>query len=142
LQRHRIARAAKLLLVCGVVGIACVPGERPPKAPIRGTLALGPDGKRAAPEESFRVVFAAPQGAVQPVAELSIVFSKPVHALDVAGAPVPPIVIAPPIAGKWLWVGGRALRFVPETTRLPGASSYSVEVPRIASDSKPRDRRS
>jgi uncharacterized protein YfaS (alpha-2-macroglobulin family) len=129
LKRERIVRVLRVLLVSGV-GVACAPGERPPSAPLRGTLALG--GERAGKKDdgAFRVVFAAPHGEATSVAEMSIVFSRPLHALEVADvAKVPAITITPPIAGRWLWVGARGLRFVPETARLPSAHRFAVEVP-------------
>jgi uncharacterized protein YfaS (alpha-2-macroglobulin family) len=74
------------------------------------------------------VVFAGPREDAPAAAEISIVFSRSLRALEV-DAPPPPVVITPAIAGKWLWVGGRALRFVPDTTKLPNATEYTVEVP-------------
>ncbi|HVU02229.1 MAG TPA: Ig-like domain-containing protein [Polyangiaceae bacterium] len=120
----------RIVFLCGVVGAACAPGERPPTAPVNGTLGL--QGERAAKKDDskFRVVFAAPQGTASSAAELSVVWSRPLRALEIAGnAPPPPITITPPLPGKFLWVGTRAVRFVPETPRLPGASHFTVEIP-------------
>ncbi|HEX3597643.1 MAG TPA: Ig-like domain-containing protein, partial [Polyangiaceae bacterium] len=118
------------ILACSALAIACAPGERSPTAPVHGTLALEGERARAANAAPFAVVFAAPKGKATSAAEISVVFNRPVRSLDVAGAsPPPPITIAPPIDGKWLWVGSRGLRFVPAAERLTPASHYVVAIP-------------
>jgi alpha-2-macroglobulin len=91
---------------------------------------LKPDGEAlgARDESAFRVVFSAPEGEGKTVSEISVVFSRSLRALEV-DAPPPPIAITPPLPGKWLWVGARALRFVPAELQLPNATEFSVEVP-------------
>ncbi|HKO54175.1 MAG TPA: MG2 domain-containing protein [Polyangiaceae bacterium] len=120
------------LLVAGlmVVGAACVEGAKSPVKSANGALAPGA-GARGGKDENgaFRVVFAGPQGEANEVSELSLVFSRPLRKLELAGAAPPAIAIAPPIAGRWLWVGTHALRFVPETPHLPGSTQYTVTVP-------------
>jgi hypothetical protein len=123
-------RNLQRIVACSALSIACAQGERPPAAPVRDTLALDGGRARAASDAPFAVVFAAPKGKATSAAEISVVFNRPVRSLEVAGAaPVPPITIAPPIDGKWLWVGSRALRFVPASDRLTPASHYVVEIP-------------
>ncbi len=95
-------------------------GALAPKAAARG-------GKNK--DGAFRVVFAGPQGEANEVSELSLVFSRPLRKLELAGAPPPAIAISPPIAGRWLWVGTHALHFVPQTPHLPGSTQYTVTVP-------------
>jgi uncharacterized protein YfaS (alpha-2-macroglobulin family) len=113
-----------------LVGIACAPGERPPTAPTHGTLALGAERGPLLETAPFGVVFAAPKGEATSVAELSLVFNRPLRVLERAETPsAPPVTITPPIDGQWLWVGTKALRFVPRTAHLPGATRYVVEVP-------------
>jgi uncharacterized protein YfaS (alpha-2-macroglobulin family) len=58
-----------------------------------------------------------------------LVFSRPLRKLELAGAPPPPVSISPNVPGRWLWVGTRALHFVPETPHLRGATQYVVTVP-------------
>ncbi len=74
------------------------------------------------------MVFAGPREDAPATSEISVVFSRALRALEI-DAPPPPIGITPAIAGKWTWVGGRALRFIPDSTKLPNATEYTVEVP-------------
>lgn len=127
---YRPFRTFRHVIACSLIAVACAPGERPPGAPVHGTLSLGTGRDRAEKPEPFAVVFSAPNGPAASAAEISIVCNRPVRSLEVAGdAPIPPITITPPLEGKWLWVGSRALRFVPAAERLPPASRYTVEVP-------------
>ncbi len=95
-----------------------------------GTLAPGEGDFGREPDGPFRVVFAGPKGSASIGAEISIVLSRPLRRLEVAGneAP-PPLVMTPTLAGRWQWVGTRALVFVPEKGRLPGATKIRIEVP-------------
>jgi len=109
---------------------ACVAGAKSPLKSANGALTPGASARGGKGEGgAFRVVFAGPRGEANEVSELSLVFSRPLRKLELAGAPTPAIAIAPPIAGRWLWVGTRALRFVPETPHLPGSTQYAVTVP-------------
>lgn len=74
------------------------------------------------------MVFAGPRDDAPAYGEISVVFSRALRALEV-DAPPPPITITPPVAGKWHWVGGRALRFVPDQVELPKATEFTVEIP-------------
>src|SRR6478752_4939781 len=120
------------LLLGGVMtlGAACIGGAKNPVRSANGALAPGA-GSRAGKNKdgAFRVVFAGPQGEANEVSELSLVFSRPLRKLELAGAPTPPIAISPAIAGRWLWVGTHAVHFVPETPHLPGSTRYTVTVP-------------
>ncbi len=98
---------------------------QPPTA--GGTLAPGAEASGGGDGGPFRVVFSAPRGEGTH-SEISIVFSRPLRALEV-DAPPPRIDLKPALAGKWLWVGGRALRFLPDAGGLPNATEISVEVP-------------
>jgi uncharacterized protein YfaS (alpha-2-macroglobulin family) len=113
------------LLALGAAA-ACV-RSGPPPAP-GGTLSPGQERGGRADEGAFRVVFAGPREDAPAEGEISIVFSRALRSLEV-DAPPPPVTITPAIAGKWLWVGGRALRFVPDAAKLPNATEFSVEVP-------------
>ncbi len=123
----KTTRRARVLLLLGVVaGAACM---RSGHVAQQGG-ALSPAGERRgrADDGAFRVVFAAPVGESSAASEINLVFSRALRELD-SEAPVPPLSITPSIAGKWLWVGSRALRFVPEHVKLPNATEFTVEVP-------------
>ncbi len=104
-------------------------GAKNPVKSANGVLAPGAEGAGKQKDGAFRVVFAGPQGEASQVSELSLVFSRPLRKLELAGAPTPAISVSPPLAGRWLWVGTHALHFVPETAHLPGSTAYSVTVP-------------
>jgi uncharacterized protein YfaS (alpha-2-macroglobulin family) len=104
-------------------------GTRPRVKSANGALAPGALGKTKGSEGAFRVVFAGPQGEANEVSELSLVFSRPLRKLELAGSPPPALSISPLIPGRWLWVGTHALRFVPEKPHLPGATEYVVTAP-------------
>ncbi len=113
-----------------IFGAACMGGAKAPVKSANGALAPGAAGGSAkGGGGAFRVVFAGPQGEASEVSELSLVFSRPLRKLELAGAPPPALSVSPPIAGRWLWVGTHALHFVPETARLPGATEYVVTAP-------------
>ena len=113
-----------------IVVVACVAGAKSPVKSANGALAPGAAARSGNDNDgAFRVVFAGPQGEANEVSELSLVFSRPLRKLELAGAPPPAIAIAPSIAGRWLWVGTHALHFVPEAPHLPGSTQYTVTVP-------------
>ncbi len=101
----------------------------PPVSP-QGTLALGERDARDKTDGPFRVVYSGPEGAASVGSEISVVFSRALRELSLAGdeAP-PPLKISPEVVGRWQWVGTRALVFVPAGGHLPGATRISVEVP-------------
>jgi len=120
------------LVLCGLFlfGAACVESTKPAPRSAHGALSPGAaSGTAKALESAFRVVFAGPQGQASEVSELSLVFSRPLRKLELAGAPPPALTISPSIAGHWLWLGTRALHFVPEKAHLPGSTAYVVTAP-------------
>src|SRR5450631_3728738 len=113
-----------------IFGAACMEGAKAPVKSANAALAPGASGGSAkGGGGAFRVVFAGPRGGASEVSELSLVFSRPLRKLELAGAPPPALRVSPPIAGRWLWVGTHALHFVPETPHLPGATEYVVTAP-------------
>ncbi|HEY6077928.1 MAG TPA: MG2 domain-containing protein, partial [Polyangiaceae bacterium] len=82
------------------------------------------------PSGPLKVALASPQGEAELVTELSVVFDRPVHPLGVVvvNERPPPFRISPEVAGRFRWVGSRAVVFTPER-RLPLATHYAVEVP-------------
>lgn len=131
-RRFNLAPIAVAFLV---LGVACIGGQAP-NVPPRGTLQIG-SGDEGDPEKGpLRVVFGSPEGDIGSSAEVTLVFSRPMRALDLAGDEAkPPATIDPPIPGRWQWVGTRALSFVPErpggggSAELPHATEYAVQVP-------------
>lgn len=129
-KNARALRWSLFLAGLMVVGAACMAGGKNPVKSANGALAPGSYEARAKNGDgAFRVVFAGPAGEATEVSELSLVFSRPLRKLELAGAPTPAIAISPALDGRWLWVGTHALRFVPETPHLPGSTQYVVTVP-------------
>src|SRR5450432_1454445 len=130
---RKTSRLLLLSVILGglfIFGAACMEGAKAPVKSANAALAPGASGGSAkGGGGAFRVVFAGPQGEASEVSELSLVFSRPLRKLELAGAPPPALSVSPSIAGRWLWVGTHALRFVPETPRLPGATEYVVTAP-------------
>jgi uncharacterized protein YfaS (alpha-2-macroglobulin family) len=146
LRPHR-PRLPALFLVTFVLLAACLPGLRAPTVPANRTLELGATPPATAPAGAFAVVFAAPRGETRGASEVTVVFNRPVHALEVAGdEAAPPVRIA--VAGTeqaprggWRWMGTSAAVFSPESARspesglehpaprLPSATEYHVTVP-------------
>ncbi len=115
-----------------VAAVSCLPGARAPDVTATRTLDLGKEGGGKAPRGPFDVVFATPRGNVEDVSEVSVVFNRPMRALELAGEEsAPPITItngagqAP--KGAWRWMGTSALMFAPEKA-LPRATTYDVTV--------------
>jgi uncharacterized protein YfaS (alpha-2-macroglobulin family) len=121
-------RRSGLFLSAVILVAACV-RQRPEAVAPGGVLApAAPLGER--PDDSaFRVVFSAPEGKASDASEITIVFSRPLRSLD-REVPPPPVRLTPALAGQFLWVGSRAVRFVPAgPAALPGATRVEVEVP-------------
>lgn len=121
---------ASLALAVLVLGVACLQGARAPEVAPRGTLA--PGGEEAgggALAQAVSVVFGAPRGETVDPPELSLVFDRPMRALDLAGDEAhAPVTLRPDVKGRWGWVGTSGLQFVP-ADHLPRATTFSVEVP-------------
>jgi alpha-2-macroglobulin len=104
-------------------------GKSSPAPTTPGAVLKPPGPPGAAVDDSrFRVVFSAPEGKAADASEITVVFSRPLRALE-HDVPPPPIKMTPALAGHWLWVGSRALRFVPKGPgRLSGATRVEIEV--------------
>ncbi len=122
-------RAAPVLLALLSLLVACISGARAPNVAPNGTLAPGDEGQVGASEGPFAVVFASPRGQIDEPSEVTIVFNRPMRALDLAGEEAKsPVSMSPEAKGRWSWLGTTALAFVPED-HLARATTYSVEVP-------------
>jgi alpha-2-macroglobulin len=97
-------------------------------------LEVGRAKAAAAPTAAFAVVFAAPQGQTVDPSEVTVLFNRPLRALDVAETDAPsPVSLRARGDGRvpkgvWRWMGTSALVFVPEE-HLPFATEYVVTVP-------------
>ncbi len=98
---------------------ACVPRHRAPAAGAR----LGVGAESFADDGPLRVVFAGPRGETPAPREVTISFSRPMHALDTlgdtppAGPPVALVTRAAdgrPVPGTWRWFGERTAVFWPD----------------------------
>jgi alpha-2-macroglobulin len=130
-SRAQTAKSQKLAWLLVLIGTACVGGgSRMPAVSPSRTLGVTEADPRGAADGPFRVVFSGPTGETSQGSEISIVFSWPIRALDLAGSEAPPpVTITPPAEGRWQWVGTQALLFVPASGRLPSATRFSVEIP-------------
>jgi hypothetical protein len=127
-RRSQVGLAVILLVIA-----ACVQGSGGmPSVVPQGTLGLAAEERGGnGAHGPLRVVHAAPRGDAAQASQVSIVFDRPLRALELAGDETPPPVrIEPPVSGAWRWVGTRALLFAGESGRLKGATRYVVEVPR------------
>jgi len=123
-------RLAPLALAVAALGAACLQGARAPEVAPRGTLAPGDGtdtlGKSEGP---FAVVFASPKGPTVDPSEVTVVWNRPMHPLEVAGQETrPPVVLKPDVPGHWIWVGTTGATFTP-ASHLPRATEFTLEVP-------------
>lgn len=131
-----MTRRLLLTLLTLALGFSCVGAPKVPNVPASRTLEIGQEDDASKADGPFRVVFGGPTGETDDPGEVAIVFSRPVHALEIVGEEsLPTAKIAAvgtkgpePVEGRWEWVGTHAVRFVPKD-RLPRASQYRVEVP-------------
>ncbi|MGD0525878.1 MAG: Ig-like domain-containing protein [Polyangiaceae bacterium] len=123
-----------VLLAALVLLVACLPGQHAPNVPPGHTLELGGTPPPPPFSGAFGVVFAAPQGETRDPSEVTVVFNRPMRALEAVGtesAPPATLVVRGTTTsprGGWRWLGTSALVFAPES-RLPDATEYVVTVP-------------
>ncbi|MFN3198728.1 MAG: MG2 domain-containing protein [Bradymonadia bacterium] len=99
----------------------------PPGAPSPGQSAPPPRAPRIAPNPDaapLSVVVSGPRGPVKHHPRPTITFDRPVHALGAPDGPAP-AHIAPPVPGRWRWVGSSTVEFVPDGP-VPWATTFSV----------------
>src|SRR5262245_29226557 len=102
-------RGALALLL---VAVSCVRGARAPSVEPRGVLAPSADPAAGDQEGPFGVVFGSPKGETGDPTEISLVFNRPMRAIELAGAEGDaPARISPRVAGAWRWIGTSALVF-------------------------------
>jgi uncharacterized protein YfaS (alpha-2-macroglobulin family) len=97
-----------------------------PAPPTFSTSPVAPD-----PGGELAVVASRPQGVVRGEVRPTVTFSKPMVALgsvEEGRALAAQLVIAPPLAGEWRWLGSATVEFVP-ARRVPLATRYTVTVP-------------
>jgi uncharacterized protein YfaS (alpha-2-macroglobulin family) len=122
-------RRARLTALCFVMLLAaCLEKARAPAAS-QGSLTPELVERSTTDGGKFRVVFASPRGETEEGGELSVVFDRPLRALERADLTPPALAITPPIAGVVRWVGTRALSFRPASGSLPSATEFRVELP-------------
>jgi uncharacterized protein YfaS (alpha-2-macroglobulin family) len=126
---------ALLLLLAASVLAACVPGRVPAfRAPAAGArLSVGAES--FADDGPFRIVFAGPKGEVPAPREVTISFSRAMHALAPLGSE--PDSSAPAtitraegggvVAGTWRWFGERTAVFWPKDGFAP-ATEFRVAI--------------
>src|SRR5437868_4131502 len=100
------AKARPLLLITAVVAAACLPGSRAPNVPAQRSLELsGAEVPGKGSSAPFGVVFAGPKGDTVDPTEVTIVWNRPMRALDLAGEEAaPPAKLEPAVKGQWRWL--------------------------------------
>jgi len=121
-----------VLLLAAFFAISCLGGRPPQVAPSR-TLELSDEGAASQAKKEFAVVFAGPKGEAPAGAVASVVFNRPMRALELAGDErVVPIQIRTKDGttpkGEWRWLGTSAAMFAPQAA-LPRATEFVVTIP-------------
>ncbi|MFO0676415.1 MAG: alpha-2-macroglobulin family protein [Polyangiaceae bacterium] len=115
------------------VAASCGPGRGTKGT--TSTLGLGTDPTSNAATAKFGVVYARPRGPTTDTSQVTIVFNRAVHALEVAGEEAPVGVTITPKGssaapkGEFRWVGTHALAYSVRDA-LPRGSEYDVVVPK------------
>ena len=109
--------------------------RNPPPVGDLEAVAFPPDEQLGVPEEiadrTLQVVRYSPAQDVDRAAGISLTFSLPMVPLTSQAQLAElelPVIMTPEVPGTWSWVGTRTLSFKAEG-RLPGATTYRVEVP-------------
>jgi uncharacterized protein YfaS (alpha-2-macroglobulin family) len=123
-QRPCRARHCLVVLLASALALACSAKSSVPEAPPAGTIAP----RLGAVTGPVAVVYAGPRGSAERGSTISVLFDRPLRALD-AAAPAPPVHLEPPVVGQWQWSGARGLTFVPAAGHLPAATEFRVSIP-------------
>ncbi len=120
-----------------VMVFACTQGLRPPEVAPSNTLGMSEIDPDDVDQGPLRVLYASPKGKLDGPSEITVLFSKPMRALELAGNEAPfGARVEPAISGTWQWVGTRAGSFIPARPegggelRLPHATAFTVTVPK------------
>ena len=107
-------------LIALFVLLASIPGESADQAPSVG-LAAG---------NELAVTFALPTGPVVAPPTIDVLWNRPMRVVgnDTRGDEAVLFQITPPVPGRRLWIGSRALRLVPDRP-LPRATAFTGRVP-------------
>ena len=129
-----LRRRALGAVLAMTLGASCLPGPRPPEVAPSGTLGVrGERGGKAA-VGPFAVVHASPVGEADAPSEVTVVWSRPMRPLELAGDDESPVPVrlwadgegrAP--KGKWHWLGTQAAAFSPEEPLAP-ATVFHYEI--------------
>jgi hypothetical protein len=110
--------------------LASIPGESAdPSGAAPGAAGTGA-GTRAANPDQLAVTFALPTGPVVAPPTIDVLWNRPMRPVgkDTRGDEAALLQLTPPVAGRRLWIGSRALRLVPDR-RLPRATVFTGRVP-------------
>lgn len=113
-----------LLSLAAGLAVACSAKSSVPELAPSGTIAPRLD----APAGPVVVVYSGPQGAAERGSTVSLLFDRPLRALDAAAA-LPAVRLEPSVPGQWQWSGARGLTFAPAAGRLPAATAFHVSIP-------------
>jgi len=86
------------------------------------------------PDGPLEVLRFQPEGEASIAPYFSVTFNQPMVPLGAIGeieAAASPVNLTPALAGRWIWIGTRTLRFEHDgaVDRLPGATEYQVNIP-------------
>ena len=132
LLRDARVRTSSAGLVLLVLFASCLQG-RPPSVTPSHELGLEGEPAAVASKAAFAVVYGGPSGKTDESAQVSLLFNRPMRALDLAGAEaaVPAKVTTAAgaaVEGEWRWLGTHAVTFAPKK-ELARATEYLVTVP-------------
>src|SRR4029450_6141021 len=107
-----------VFLLALFVLLASIPGES------------ADSGAHPAADSTLAVTFALPTGPVTALPTIDVLWNRPMRVAgkDTRGAEAALFQIPPPVPGRRMWIGSRALRLVPDRP-LPRATAFTGRVP-------------
>ena len=112
--------------------LSCFPEGKPPNVTPQRTLSVENQTQRGRVVGPFDIAFAGPSGEVDAPREVTVLFSRPVVALELAekepNLPITVTANGSSVLGTWQWLGTSALVFRPERA-FPSASEMRVVIP-------------